>query len=72
VAIFILVGIGHLIDTYILRDGSALRTAILFFYIANEGLSVLENSVTLGLPVPAKLRQILQQLQDKSDNTEGK
>jgi len=67
VAIFILIGIGHLIDHYILHTGSALRTALLFFYIANEGLSILENSISLGLPVPAKLRDVLKQLETNSD-----
>jgi toxin secretion/phage lysis holin len=66
VAIFIIIGIAHLVDDYVLQTGAALRTAIIFFYMANECLSVLENSVGLGLPVPEKLREVLEQLRDKS------
>ncbi|GHV42528.1 hypothetical protein FACS189490_11710 [Clostridia bacterium] len=68
VAIFLVVGIGHLADMYLFAgDGDALRTAVAFFYIANEGLSVLENSVAIGLPVPARLKDALTQLRDKND-----
>lgn len=66
VAIFLIIGIAHLVDDYILQTGTALRTAVIFFYMANECLSVLENAVGLGLPVPEKLREILEQLKDKS------
>ncbi|GHU53408.1 hypothetical protein FACS1894132_05470 [Clostridia bacterium] len=71
VAIFALIGIAHLVDTNVLGGGSTLRSAVIFFYLANEGLSVLENSVTLGLPVPAKLREVLEQLRDKSEDGGG-
>ena len=66
VAIFLIIGIAHLVDNYVLQTGAALRTAVIFFYMANECLSVLENSVGLGLPVPEKLREVLEQLKDKS------
>jgi toxin secretion/phage lysis holin len=72
VAIFILVGVGHLIDSYVLRGGAALRTAILFFYIANEGLSIIENASALGLPIPQKLRDVLSQLNKREDNENDK
>jgi toxin secretion/phage lysis holin len=66
-AIFLVVGIGHLADVYILgSSGSALRTAVVFFYIANEGISLLENTVAIGLPVPDKLKEVLIQLHDKA------
>lgn len=68
VLIFILVGMGHLIDTHVLGDGATIRTAIIFFYIANEGLSIIENSGKLGLPIPQKLRDILEQLKDGDDD----
>ena len=65
VLIFILVGVGHLIDTNLIGDGSVLRTAIFFFYCSNEGVSMLENAGRLGLPIPEKLKDILVQLHNK-------
>jgi toxin secretion/phage lysis holin len=65
VLIFILVGIGHIIDTHLIGDGSVLRTAIIFFYCSNEGVSMLENAARLGLPIPEKLKDILAQLHNK-------
>ena len=65
VLIFALVGIGHILDAYVIGTGSVLRTAIIFFYISNEGLSLVENSVHLGLPVPDKLKEVLEQLHDR-------
>lgn len=52
VCIFVLVGIANIIDTQILQNGAAIRTAVVFFYLANEGLSCLENAAVIGLPVP--------------------
>ncbi len=73
VAIFLVVGIGHLIDTYLLGGTSApLRTAVIFFYIANEGVSLLENATSIGLPVPEKLKDILAQLHERADKEDGK
>ena len=68
VLIFVLVGIGHIIDTNLIGDGSVLRTAIIFFYCSNEGVSMLENAARLGLPIPEKLKNILAQLHDKGGN----
>ena len=65
VLIFILVGVGHVIDTNLIGDGSVLRTAIIFFYCSNEGVSMLENAGRLGLPIPEKLKDILVQLHNK-------
>ena len=65
VLIFILVGVGYLIDTNLIGDGSVLRTAIIFFYCSNEGVSMLENAGRLGLPIPEKLKDILVQLHNK-------
>lgn len=65
VLIFVLVGIGHIIDTNLIGDGSVLRTAIIFFYCSNEGVSMLENAGRLGLPIPEKLKDILTQLHNK-------
>lgn len=68
VLIFILVGVGHIIDSYIIGDGGVLRTAVIFFYCSNEGVSLLENAAHLGLPVPQKLKEVLAQLHDRKDD----
>lgn len=67
VLIFALVGVGHLIDHYLIGTGEAIRTAIIFFYLSNEGVSLLENATRLGLAVPPKLKDILAQLHDKDE-----
>ena len=64
VLIFSLVGIAHIIDTRLIGRGSALRTAVLFFYISNEGISIIENAAIIGLPVPKKLTDILAQIKN--------
>ena len=68
VLIFVLVGIGNLVDVYVLGEGGALRTAVIFFYLSNEGISFLENAGHLGLPIPEKLKDVLEQLHDKGGN----
>lgn len=68
VLIFMLVGVGHIIDSYIIGDGGVLRTAIIFFYCSNEGVSMLENAAHLGLPIPKKLKDVLAQLHDRKDD----
>ena len=70
VLIFILMGIANILDVQVIGTGSVLRTAIIFFYISNEGVSLLENAAHLGLPVPEKLKVVLKQLHDKSDKEE--
>lgn len=72
VLIFFLVGIGELLDAQVIGTGSVIRTAVVFFYLSNEGVSLLENAAHLGLPVPEKLKAVLEQLHDRSakeDNT---
>ena len=64
VLIFLLVGIGHILDTQIIGKGSVLRTAVIFFYISNEGVSLVENAGHLGLPIPENLKNVLAQLHD--------
>ena len=71
VLIFFLVGIAHVIDTQIIGDGSVLRTAVIFFYLSNEGISILENVTIIGLPVPSKLRDVLEQLRDEKDKEDA-
>ncbi len=70
VLIFLLVGIANILDVHVIGTGSVLRTAIIFFYISNEGVSLLENAGHLGLPIPKKLKDILAQLHDRADGTD--
>ena len=67
VLIFLLVGIGHVLDAQIIGTGSVLRTAVIFFYLSNEGVSLLENAGHLGLPIPEKLKVVLEQLHDRAE-----
>lgn len=72
---FMLIAVGHIIDQRIIGSGNAFRTAIICFYISNEGISILENAAHVGLPIPKKLKDILQQLHnrcDKDDNNQQK
>lgn len=62
------VGIGNVLDLYVLEQGSAIRIAVIFFYLANEGISIIENSSMIGLPVPEKLKLLFQEIQSKGDN----
>ena len=67
VLIFILVGVANIVDKQIIGNGSAIRTAVIFFYLSNEGISILENTALIGLPVPQKLRDVLEQLKGPED-----
>ena len=70
VLIFALVGVGNIIDSQVLGDGGAVRTAVICFYLSNEGVSILENAGHLGLPIPEKLKAVLEQLHDRNDEEE--
>ena len=70
VLILALVGIAHILDANIIGDGSVLRTAVIFFYLSNEGVSLLENAAHLGLPIPEKMKGILAQLHNRADKTD--
>ena len=70
VFILMLVGVAHIIDRHVVGTGSALRGAVICFYMSNEGLSLLENAAHIGLPIPDKLRDILSQLHDKERTTD--
>ncbi|MGU8032989.1 phage holin family protein [Streptococcus suis] len=65
IAILFLVSLGHLIDTAIIKQGGTIRTMVIFFYLSNEGLSILENTVRIGLPIPEKLQVILKQINER-------
>lgn len=68
VLIFLLVGIANIIDVQVIGTGAVLRTAVIFFYISNEGVSLLENAGHLGLPIPEKIKKVLEQLHDRAEN----
>lgn len=70
VLIFLLVGIANILDVNVIGTGSVLRTAVIFFYISNEGVSLLENAAHLGLPVPEAIKTVLEQLHDRSEDKE--
>ncbi len=67
VLIMMLVGVAHIVDLHVVGTGEALRSAVICFYLSNEGVSVIENAGHLGLPIPEKLKDILAQLHNRSD-----
>lgn len=71
VVIFSLVAVAHIIDTNVIQNGSVLRTTVIFFYLSNEGISILENAALIGLPIPKKMKDVLEQLKENKDH-EGK
>ena len=67
VLIFLLVGIANILDVNVIGTGCVLRTAVIFFYISNEGISLLENAGRLGLPIPEQIKVVLEQLHDRAE-----
>ena len=72
VIILMLVGIANLLDVEVIGTGAVLRTAVIFFYLSNEGVSLLENAAHLGLPIPEKLKAVLSQLHNKAESEDEK
>lgn len=68
VVILIVVSVGHLVDFYIIGEGDMIRNACIFFYLSNEGISILENVVAIGVPVPSILKNILEQLKEEAED----
>ena len=68
--LLIMVGVAHVLDAHVMNTGSMLRTAVIFFYLSNEGISIIENAGKLGIPVPEKVRKVLEQLKDKEEGGE--
>jgi len=66
VCIFTLVGVANVLDVHIIGSGCVLRSTVIFFYISNEGISIIENATRIGLPVPQKLQDMILQLQDNN------
>lgn len=71
VVIFSLVAVAYIIDTHVIQNGSVLRTTVIFFYLSNEGISILENAALIGLPIPKKMKDVLEQLKE-NENHEDK
>ena len=65
VFILMLVGVANVLDVHVIGSGCVLRSAVIFFYISNEGISIIENAARIGLPVPEKLRAVMKQLRHK-------
>ena len=65
--LFCIVGVAHILDLYVIGSGAVCRSAVVLFYIANEGLSIIENSARCGLPIPEKLKIILEQLKENNN-----
>ena len=72
VLIFLLVGVANVLDVEVLKTGSVLRTAVIFFYLSNEGISLLENAGNLGLPIPENMKKVLEQLQNRAEKEDEK
>ena len=72
VLIFLLVGVANVLDVEVLKTGSVLRTAVIFFYLSNEGISLLENAGNLGLPIPENMKKVLEQLHDRAEKEDEK
>ena len=69
VLILMLVGLANIVDLHVVGTGSALRGAVICFYLSNEGLSLLENAAHIGLPVPDKLKDVLAQLHRREEKS---
>lgn len=65
IVVLILVGVANLIDTKIIGEGGIFRTSTIFFYLSNEGISIIENSARLGIPIPGKLKNVLEKLKEE-------
>lgn len=71
VLLFMIVGVANVMDVYVIGSGSVCRSMVILFYLANEGLSILENVSRCGVPIPEKLKVLLKQLNEEDDNNEG-
>lgn len=65
IMIFIIVGIANICDKNLIKNQAMIRSSIIFFYIANEGLSILENALAMDLPIPKKLKILLEQFKEE-------
>lgn len=79
--ILIFIALAHILDVNVLNTFAVLQSAVMMFFIANEGISLVENAAKLGLPIPSKFLDILKQLkkqgeaekeEEKGDDTDDK
>ena len=66
--VFLLVGVANIVDVHVMGKGSVLRSAVICFYLSNEGLSLLENVAYIGLPISERLKEILAQLHNRAES----
>ena len=67
---FAVISLAHILDEYVLKDGGAIQTTTSIFYIVNESISILENAIRTGLPVPEKLKSIIRSLGKSEESSE--
>ena len=65
VCIFTLVGVANVLDVHIIGSGCVLRSAVIFFYLSNEGISIVGHAARMGLPVPKKLQDAMKEIREK-------
>ncbi|EPY07410.1 phage lysis holin [Paenibacillus alvei TS-15] len=70
VFIFVIISIAHQVDT-VLGDQHMLRDATVFFYMANELLSIIENGGRIGVPIPGVIKQAVEVLKGKGGDNDG-
>ena len=63
----LIVALANIVDINVVGDGHVLKTVTVVFYICNECISLIENAGRIGVPVPKKLLDVLEQLRDKDD-----
>ena len=61
----LIVALANIVDINVIGDGHVLKTVTVVFYICNECISLIENAGRIGVPVPKKLLDVLEQLRDR-------
>lgn len=67
VVVFFVVAVAHMLDIALGYNGNILRDATIFFFLANESLSILENVARIGVPIPGVLKRAIDILNEKSE-----
>lgn len=70
-AVFAVISLAHILDEYVLKEGGTIQTVTSIFYITNESISVLENVIRTGLPVPERLKSVIKSIEKSEDNFEN-